>query len=44
MKPVHVLHLIDGLNVGGAEVLLRDLATGLVARGYRVSVVHNGLC
>lgn len=41
MTAVHVLHLIDGLNVGGAEVLLRDLAVGLVTRGYRVSVGYS---
>lgn len=41
MKPAHVLHLIDGLNVGGAEVLLRDLTAGLVQRGYRVSVGYS---
>jgi len=38
MSSVHVLHLIDGLNVGGAEVLLCDLAIGLVQRGYRISI------
>ena len=38
MSGIHVLHLIDGLNLGGAEVLLRDLTVGLVQRGYRVSV------
>lgn len=37
----HVLQLIDGLNVGGAEVLLRDLTRGLRARGYRVSVGYS---
>src|SRR5512145_2696842 len=41
MTPVHVLHLIDGLNVGGAEILLRDLTAGLVQRGYRVSVGYS---
>jgi len=41
MKPVHVLQLIDGLNIGGAEVLLRDLAAGLAHRGYRVSVAYS---
>ena len=38
MSGIHVLHLIDGLNLGDAEVLLRDLTVGLVQRGYRVSV------
>jgi glycosyltransferase involved in cell wall biosynthesis len=41
MKPVHILQLIDGLNVGGAEVLLRDLSAGLLKRGYRVSVAYS---
>jgi len=41
MTPVHVLHLIDGLNIGGAEILLRDLTAGLVQRGYRVSVGYS---
>jgi glycosyltransferase involved in cell wall biosynthesis len=41
MTPVHVLHLIDGLNMGGAEVLLRDLTGGLVQRGYHVSVGYS---
>ncbi|HEY3311089.1 MAG TPA: glycosyltransferase [Anaerolineales bacterium] len=41
MTRAHILHLIDGLNVGGAEVLLRDLTTGLVQRGYRVSVGYS---
>jgi glycosyltransferase involved in cell wall biosynthesis len=41
MKSVHILHLIDGLNVGGAEVLLRDLAEGLAMRGYRVSIGYS---
>jgi glycosyltransferase involved in cell wall biosynthesis len=41
MKPVHILHLIDGLNVGGAEVLLRDLTEGLAIRGYRVSIGYS---
>jgi glycosyltransferase involved in cell wall biosynthesis len=39
--PIHILHLIDGLNVGGAEVLLRDLTAGLTERGYRVSVGYS---
>jgi len=40
-KRLHILHLIDGLNVGGAEVLLRDLSAGLTQRGYRVSVAYS---
>lgn len=38
MTDIHVLQLIDGLNYGGAEVLLRDLTLGLIQRGYRVTV------
>lgn len=41
MPLTHVLQLIDGLNVGGAEVLLRDLADGLQRSGYRVSVCYS---
>ena len=41
MSPTHVLQLIDGLNVGGAEVLLRDLTSGLQQAGYRVSVCYS---
>lgn len=41
MTKVHVLHLIDGLTFGGAETLLRDLATGLEDRGYRVTVGYS---
>ncbi|NQU29506.1 MAG: glycosyltransferase [Anaerolineae bacterium] len=41
MTGTHVLHLIDGLNIGGAEVLLRDLTIGLMKRGYRVSVGYS---
>ena len=37
----HVLHLIDGLTFGGAETLLRDLASGLEKRGYRVTVGYS---
>lgn len=36
--PIHVLHLIDGLNVGGAEMLLCDLTSGLSEHGFRISV------
>jgi len=35
---LRVLQLIDGLNIGGAEVLLRDLARGLRDAGFHVSV------
>lgn len=38
---LHVLHLIDGLAVGGAEVLLRETAAGLLRRGYQVTVGYS---
>lgn len=38
---IHVLHLIDGLTFGGAETLLRDLASGLEKRGYRITVGYS---
>jgi len=41
MTRLHVLQMIDGLNVGGAEMLLRELAPGLQRRGYRVSVAYS---
>jgi len=41
MRQIHVLQMIDGLNVGGAEVLLRDLAQGLNGDRYRVSVCYS---
>lgn len=41
MTDVHVLHLIDGLTFGGAETLLRDLASGLERRGYRITVGYS---
>lgn len=41
MTNAHVLHLIDGLRIGGAEMLLRDLSVGLERRGYRVSIGYS---
>lgn len=41
MRQIHVLQMIDGLNVGGAEVLLRDLTQGLNGERYRVSVCYS---
>lgn len=41
MRPVHVLHVIDGLGVGGAETMLRDIVQGLPKRRYRVSVCYS---
>jgi glycosyltransferase involved in cell wall biosynthesis len=35
------MQIIDGLNFGGAEVLLRDLTRGLLARGYKVSARYS---
>ncbi|HKY52894.1 MAG TPA: glycosyltransferase [Anaerolineales bacterium] len=41
MVGAHVLQLIDSLNIGGAEILLRDLTVGLTQRGFRVSVGYS---
>ena len=41
MAGAHVLQLIDSLNIGGAEILLRDLSLGLVQRGFRVSIGYS---
>ena len=41
MPSAHVLQLIDGLNIGGAEILLRDLSVGLAQRGFRVSIGYS---
>lgn len=41
MVGAHVLQLIDSLNIGGAEILLRDLSVGLAQRGFRVSVGYS---
>lgn len=35
---LHVLHVIDGLGLGGAERMLVDIANRTVADGHRVSV------
>ena len=40
-EKIRVLQLIDGLNIGGAEVLLRDLCTGLQQRGFEVGVGYS---
>jgi glycosyltransferase involved in cell wall biosynthesis len=37
-EKTRILQLIDGLSIGGAEVLLRDLCSGLLQRGYEVEV------
>jgi glycosyltransferase involved in cell wall biosynthesis len=41
MRPIHVLHVIDGLKVSGAETLLRDLLARLPRDRYRVSVCYS---
>jgi glycosyltransferase involved in cell wall biosynthesis len=41
MKKKKILQLIDGLNIGGAEVLLVDLARGAKEAGYDVSVGYS---
>ena len=41
MTAAHVLHLIDSLKIGGAEILLRELSVGLVRRGFRVSIGYS---
>lgn len=41
MEKMHIFHMIDGLTFGGAETLLRDLASGLEGRGYRITVGYS---
>jgi len=41
MTAAHALQLIDGLNIGGAEILLRELSVGLLRRGFRVSIGYS---
>lgn len=41
MKKKKILQLIDGLNFGGAEVLLVDLVRGIKKSGYDVSVGYS---
>ncbi|MFM8323068.1 MAG: glycosyltransferase, partial [Chloroflexota bacterium] len=41
MSRIRVLQLIDGLNIGGAEKLLCDLADGLQQHGLQVSVGYS---
>jgi len=40
-NPIRVMQIIDSMNLGGAEVLLRDLTRGLLARGYQVSARYS---
>ena len=39
---MHVLQLVPGMEVGGVERGVVDLAKGLIARGHRVSVASSG--
>jgi len=41
MAKLHVLQVIDGLNIGGAEMLLRELSIGLLNRGFRVTIAYG---
>ena len=41
MARLHVLQVIDGLNIGGAEMLLRELSIGLLNRGFKVSIAYG---
>jgi glycosyltransferase involved in cell wall biosynthesis len=41
MTAAHALQLIDGLKIGGAEILLRELSVGLLRRGFRVSIGYS---
>lgn len=41
MPKIHVLHVIDGLKIGGAEILLRELSEGLLKKDFRVSVAYS---
>ena len=41
MSSVRVLQLIDGLNIGGAEMMLLELCTGLRERGFHVDVGYS---
>ena len=40
-RKIHVLQIIDSMAFGGAEVLLRDLSSGLLAHDMQVSVCYN---
>lgn len=41
MPPIKVLHMIDGLQVGGAEVLLRDMLPRLPRERFGASVCYG---
>ncbi len=41
VTPIHVVQVIDGMNIGGAEMLLRELCRGLLEKNFTVSVCYN---
>lgn len=41
MARIHVLQIIDGLNLGGAEMLLYNLIQGLPQNRFRVSLAYS---
>ncbi len=36
----HVMHIIDGLGVGGTETILYELIDGLIAQGFGITVCY----
>lgn len=41
---MHIMHVIDGLPLGGAERMLVDIANAYVGRGYRASACVTRTC
>src|SRR4051794_40476635 len=39
LGPIHVVHVVSSLEIGGQERVVLDLGRGLRARGHRVTVV-----
>jgi glycosyltransferase involved in cell wall biosynthesis len=39
LRPLHVVHLVSSLEIGGQERVVLDLSRGLTRRGHRVTVV-----
>lgn len=37
---IHVMHIIDGLGVGGTETILYELIDGLITQGFRITVCY----
>ena len=37
-QPVHILQMVDSLEIGGAENLVFELASKLASTGYRITV------